>query len=78
MIPHWLEQAAAFLILWLALAVTLGPLIGMWIKRGDREPDWPPEWAPDLEPGEDGLYADARAEMDQWWAEHEETTDGNA
>lgn len=34
----------------------------------------PPDYEHDLEPDEDGVFADARAEMDQWWAEYEETT----
>jgi hypothetical protein len=45
-------------------------------RLATSSPDDPPEYDPD--PDDDGVFADARAEMDQWWTEHEETTDGNA
>lgn len=47
--PAVIANVAAFLILWMALAVALGPILGTWIHACARNmpaPD-PPEYEPD-------------------------------
>jgi hypothetical protein len=67
MIPSWLANAAAFLILWLALAVTLGPFLGTWLKRSAAAQAWPPEYEPDDDEAQRiaEQFAEAAAEEDQ-------------
>ena len=68
MIPRWLEQAAAFLILWFALACLAGPFIGMWLKRSAAAQDWPPEYEPPSDEAAQRIaemFAEAAAEEDR-------------
>jgi hypothetical protein len=55
MIPSWLANAAAILILWFALAVTLGPFIGAWLKRCTPMPPAPGDPCPPDEVPAPGL-----------------------
>jgi hypothetical protein len=60
MIPTWLEHAAAFLGLWLALACIAAPLIGAWLKRRAPIPPAPGDPCPPDEVPVPGPDAEAK------------------
>ena len=71
MIPSWLEHAAAFIVLWFALAIILGVLLAAFIRSRHANRTGHPNGNPTTSREDDPfaeLFFEAAREQDEWEA----------